>query len=83
MLLAPAIAMPTPDHRQEEEERSFQALLAQVRERSGIDFSRYKRPTILRRLQRRLVATGLHQLSDYLQYLARHLRSTLDWSPVS
>ena len=67
----PAIAMPTPTTAQEEE-RSFQALLAQVRERSGIDFSRYKRPTILRRLQRRLVATGLHQLSDYLHYLARH-----------
>ena len=67
----PSLAMSGPAEA-EEEERSFQVLLAQVRERSGIDFSRYKRPTILRRVQRRLVATGLHQLSDYLRYLALH-----------
>jgi two-component system, chemotaxis family, CheB/CheR fusion protein len=62
---------PAPTDAQQEE-RSFQALLALVRERSGIDFGRYKRPTILRRLQRRLVAVGLRQLPDYLHYLSRH-----------
>ncbi len=66
----PSFALSAPTAA-EEEERSFQALLTQVRERSGIDFSRYKRPTILRRLQRRLVATGMRQLPDYLHYLAR------------
>ena len=55
----------------EQEESALQTILAQVRERSGIDFSRYKRPTILRRLQRRLVATGHRQLTDYLRFLAR------------
>jgi two-component system CheB/CheR fusion protein len=54
----------------EREESALQTILGQVRERSGIDFSRYKRPTILRRLQRRLVATGHRQLSDYLRFLA-------------
>ena len=53
-------------------EESLQALLTQVRDRNGIDFSHYKRPTILRRLQRRMVAVGTPTLPDYLRYLARH-----------
>ena len=48
------------------------ALLAQLREQTGMDFSHYKRPTILRRLQRRMVATGTRQLADYAAYLAQH-----------
>jgi two-component system CheB/CheR fusion protein len=47
-------------------------LLAQLRERSGIDFSGYRRPTILRRLQRRMAATKLPRLDDYQHYLAHH-----------
>lgn len=48
------------------------ALLAQLREQTGVDFSHYKRPTILRRLQRRMVATSTLQLADYAAYLAQH-----------
>ena len=48
------------------------ALLAQVREQTGMDFSHYKRPTILRRLQRRMVSIGTRQLADYAAYLAQH-----------
>ena len=36
-----------------EDEAPLAALLAQVHDQSGIDFAQYKRPTILRRLQRR------------------------------
>ncbi|HST87377.1 MAG TPA: chemotaxis protein CheB [Ktedonobacterales bacterium] len=53
-------------------ERALQTVLAQVRERSGIDFSRYKRPTILRRLQRRMIATNVSGLPKYARYLASH-----------
>jgi two-component system CheB/CheR fusion protein len=52
--------------------RSLQALLDDVREHSGIDFSHYKRPTIERRLQRRFYATGQTNVRDYLHYLHRH-----------
>ena len=48
------------------------AFLAQVRAHSGIDFSTYKQATIHRRLQRRLAATGMSRLSDYIQYLSQH-----------
>lgn len=53
-------------------EATLPLLLEQLRHRSGIDFSVYKTPTILRRLQRRLAATGMQTLSDYLFYLAEH-----------
>src|SRR5579859_6067899 len=53
-------------------EQSLQTVLAQVRERNGIDFSNYKRPTILRRLQRRMIATSASSLPEYARYLARH-----------
>ena len=47
-------------------------LLAHLRERRGIDFVGYRRPTILRRLQRRMAATKSASLDDYRRYLARH-----------
>jgi two-component system, chemotaxis family, CheB/CheR fusion protein len=47
-------------------------FLEHVREQSGIDFAQYKRPTILRRLQRRMAATRLARLSDYIRFVAGH-----------
>jgi two-component system CheB/CheR fusion protein len=55
-----------------EEDRALRAFLDQLRERSGIDFSSYKAPTIQRRLQRRLAATGVPDLDQYIRYLQRH-----------
>jgi two-component system CheB/CheR fusion protein len=54
------------------EDRQFQALLEQVRTRSGIDFGRYRQPTIRRRLQRRMADTGQDTIEEYSQYLRRH-----------
>ncbi len=55
-----------------EQERELRALLEEVRQRRGVDFSRYQRPTILRRLQRRMTATHSETVADYHQYLAAH-----------
>jgi two-component system CheB/CheR fusion protein len=55
-----------------DEERTLRVFLDQLRERSGIDFNSYKMPTIMRRLQRRMVATGNNRLDDYLRYLQSH-----------
>jgi two-component system CheB/CheR fusion protein len=63
-LVAGQVAPTMPD-----EERALRAFLDQLRERSGIDFNSYKMPTILRRLQRRIVATGADGLDGYLRYL--------------
>lgn len=54
------------------EERALRNFLEQLRDRSGIDFNTYKMPTIMRRLQRRMVATGSNELTGYLRYLQAH-----------
>jgi two-component system, chemotaxis family, CheB/CheR fusion protein len=48
------------------------AFLDRVRERTGLDFSAYKRATIVRRLQRRMAAAGAATLPDYRRYMERH-----------
>jgi hypothetical protein len=50
----------------------LRSFLDVVRERSGVDFGAYKRPTIERRLQRRMVAVGAATLAEYRRYVDRH-----------
>jgi two-component system CheB/CheR fusion protein len=61
-----AIAQP------EDDERLLGQFLERVRERTGIDFAAYKRPTVMRRLHRRMVATSSPRLRDYVRYVQRH-----------
>ena len=52
--------------------RKVQDFLAEVRDSNGIDFRSYKTPTIMRRLQRRIVATGTGDLDGYRRYLEEY-----------
>jgi two-component system CheB/CheR fusion protein len=45
------------------------ALLRDLREQSGLDFSTYKQPTIARRLERRMAATGSATFAAYRELL--------------
>lgn len=54
---------------QPSEKRKLEEFLDEIRTTSGIDFRSYKTPTIMRRLQRRIVATGSGSLDGYVQYL--------------
>src|SRR5262249_21380402 len=47
-------------------------VLAIVRVRTGHDFSRYKRSTILRRIARRMQITRTDELKQYSDYLRDH-----------
>jgi chemotaxis methyl-accepting protein methylase len=47
-------------------------LLEGVYQYSGYDFREYKRGTVMRRLQRRLYATGASTYSEYMRYLGNH-----------
>lgn len=47
-------------------------LLALLKKRRGTDFSGYKKGTVLRRLQRRLVATGCTDVDAYLDHVTQH-----------
>ena len=48
-----------------EGDRSLQRFLGQLRDRTGIDFAAYKRPTVIRRIERRMAATKSATLADY------------------
>ena len=54
------------------DDEDLHAFLDRVRERTGLDFSAYKRATIVRRLQRRMAAAGAATLPDYRRYMERH-----------
>jgi two-component system CheB/CheR fusion protein len=55
--LAPAI----PD--------SFEKVFLLLRSKTGHDFSQYKKNTILRRVQRRMVITQINEMEGYVRYL--------------
>ena len=55
-----------------EARRALDTFLVELRERFGIDFGAYKRPTLLRRLRGRIAAVGAGDITGYLAYLAVH-----------
>ncbi len=57
---------------QPEAMRELQPFLDQVREHSGIDFGPYKPATIVRRLQRRIIATNSADLAGYVLLIESH-----------
>ena len=54
------------------DQTELRRLLTQLRDRSGIDFLQYKMPTIMRRLSRLMVATGVSSVADYIRHLQSH-----------
>src|SRR5947209_5475715 len=52
-----------------DDDHALDQLLRLLRERHGIDFLTYKRPTIFRRVQRRMAATATTSVVDYLNYV--------------
>ncbi len=54
------------------EDRSFEDILALLRQRLGVDFTHYKRATLARRIQRRMVLQKCESLKEYDNYLRRH-----------
>jgi two-component system CheB/CheR fusion protein len=55
--------------KRDDEEEEIRRILAHLRVRTGHDFSRYKRSTIVRRLQRRVQVARKDGLGDYYGYL--------------
>ncbi len=54
------------------DEDGMRGLLADVRERRGLDFSDYREGTVTRRLQRRMLAVGARDLAAYREHLRDH-----------
>ena len=56
----------------EDEERALDRFLEKLHRSRGVDFRSYKKPTILRRLGRRLAATDCRTIEEYSRYLEDH-----------
>jgi len=54
-------------------EQALQRILGHLRARAGHDFSKYKRPTITRRIARRMQVTGLDDVEEYVNFLRDHV----------
>ena len=66
---------PTLMEKQEKEEyisdeETFQQIYSILKKVSGIDFTNYKRSTVLRRIERRMVVTHSTSLTEYVKFLA-------------
>jgi two-component system CheB/CheR fusion protein len=64
--------IPVPDEDEDvdgEQRQTLSKLLALVRGRTGRDFSRYKRSTLMRRIQRRMQLHQVEHFADYLDYV--------------
>jgi two-component system CheB/CheR fusion protein len=52
-----------------EEDRAFDRLIEHLSRTRGFDFAAYKRPSLLRRLERRMTAVGVPDCDRYIDYL--------------
>src|SRR5215472_9278028 len=55
-----------------EADKSFEALLEYLRQNRGFDFTGYKRPSLMRRVDRRMQMVSIQTFEDYLDYLEVH-----------
>src|SRR5215469_6225436 len=55
-----------------EQNADFESLLLYLQQSRGFDFTGYKRSTLMRRVLKRMGGVGLHDFSDYLDYLQVH-----------
>jgi two-component system, chemotaxis family, CheB/CheR fusion protein len=54
------------------EDDALRRILGYLRVRTGHDFSKYKRATVLRRIARRMQVAGQGELDDYVTYIRDH-----------
>ncbi len=65
-----------PESREEEQQSALREIFTLLKVRTGHDFANYKRPTVLRRIERRINVRGLASLPEYAAYLKENLDET-------
>jgi PAS domain S-box-containing protein len=64
------------EKRPELQQQALREIFTQLRIRTGHDFSNYKRPTLLRRIERRINVHNLPDLPSYTAFLHEHPEET-------
>ncbi|TDX32796.1 two-component system CheB/CheR fusion protein [Modicisalibacter xianhensis] len=73
----PHIQVPQDGEELDEVQRNaLQKIFVQIRARTGRDFSRYKRSTVMRRIQRRMQLHHVEELSRYLDLMRENPEET-------
>lgn len=57
------------EQRPRDQQQALREIFTEIRVRTGHDFSNYKRPTLLRRIERRINIHGLPDLPAYITYI--------------
>src|SRR5919197_1700926 len=57
---------------------AFEALLDYIRRNRGFDFTGYKRPSLMRRVAKRMSTVGIADYGDYAEYLDEHPEEFVD-----
>jgi chemotaxis methyl-accepting protein methylase len=69
-----AVSIPdSPESRPEDDQAALREIFAILRVRTGHDFTNYKHPTILRRIERRINVCELQTLGDYAVYMRENV----------
>lgn len=64
------------EHRPQDQQQALREIFTEIRVRTGHDFSNYKRPTLLRRIERRINIHGLPDLPSYVTYIHQNRDET-------
>jgi chemotaxis methyl-accepting protein methylase/signal transduction histidine kinase/PAS domain-containing protein len=67
----------TSEERLEPQRKALREIFTQIRMRTGHDFSNYKRPTLLRRIERRINVHNLPDLDSYVVFLHEQPNETI------
>ncbi len=67
----------TPEFRPDEDQSALREIFAVLRVRTGHDFTNYKHPTVLRRIERRINVRELENLTEYADYLRENPEETV------
>jgi two-component system, chemotaxis family, CheB/CheR fusion protein len=64
------------EKRPQDQQHALREIFTQLRARTGHDFSNYKRPTLLRRIERRINVRNLPDLSSYATFIQQNHEET-------
>jgi two-component system CheB/CheR fusion protein len=67
-----AVSGPVGLQQRRKENRALQGIIEEIHRGVGVNFSEYKKPTLQRRIRRRIDIKGLPDFNAYLRYLRTH-----------
>ena len=65
------------DEKKLEQDKAFNKLIHTVEKASGISFKHYKKGTVKRRIERRMLATGIPIFTDYVEHVGENISEAI------